>query len=840
MRKTFTYLSLFIAFMLVGTMNVWAQFEGRVEQYPTSDYATDEIRFSLTSVAEVLGTDTATLAKDLGAWADAYNNDVQGDELANLIFLNQTDETKSDNYTQGSAGGFWMTSEGNVGEWNVNSTWYNQISWDTAEDAFSFWVGQFPDTLIAGNSTNGTVTLSYNGKEASFKLGIDVVAIPEIELMADTIHSSAISVIATKSIDVIQYPRSNYNGTSYNLDFSDVIEGLGANEAALAANLNNMLYAYYYIATNDVKSDSLTNHYSSNTGFWFYPLTDESTGNYSGEVASAYSGDSRFYVESFNYDTDTKEFTFSLGQMPSINKADEKFTGSIYLVYNGKAIEIKINFIVEAEPTVNPDELTMVGKKTYTVEQFPTTDYSTTAIQVNVDSIASLIGCSATDIQLKAYSSEGVMSTNSTANNGGFWLNHDGYICAYADAEHAFFIEPASSSSLATLNVGQYPSVLKAGDVRKASLVYIFGGNYFEVEVVLNVVEKEEIKEDEIQIVATEGIIKQIIPSSDYPAGDNTVLDIDYIVSLIGEAPSTGYTFYGMSAPIYATDGSDSIPSKMSDAYSCDPKPGFWMDKNGYVSNWGNDNGYGISYLPTHEFQWFQYPNARTVGDEISSTFFLFNSNTNKMIQYNVFVQYVETIVETEIVGTEDVIAAIDNPEDLTYTKVDLTAAATALGIDNPDLFGSAEVKILKTATSYTSDFYDETMGWFLDKNGWCYDVNNNPDAAMTAPVNLGYDWDFASYDFNFFTTAMGDAPADGVIYRTKVALEYDAKLYIFNVKIMNRETANGIENIDAANKVNAGNVYDLSGRLVRKNATSVKGLANGVYLLNGKKYIVK
>ena len=87
---------------------------------------------------------------------------------------------------------------------------------------------------------------------------------------------------------------------------------------------------------------------------------------------------------------------------------------------------------------------------------------------------------------------------------------------------------------------------------------------------------------------------------------------------------------------------------------------------------------------------------------------------------------------------------------------------------------------------------------------------------------------------------AVEAAPADGVIYRTKVALEYDAKMYIFNVKIMNRETANGIENIDAANKVNAGNVYDLSGRLVRKNATSVKGLANGVYLLNGKKYIVK
>ena len=35
-------------------------------------------------------------------------------------------------------------------------------------------------------------------------------------------------------------------------------------------------------------------------------------------------------------------------------------------------------------------------------------------------------------------------------------------------------------------------------------------------------------------------------------------------------------------------------------------------------------------------------------------------------------------------------------------------------------------------------------------------------------------------------------------------------------------------------------NVYNMNGQIVRKNSTSLAGLAQGVYLVNGKKYIVK
>lgn len=49
-----------------------------------------------------------------------------------------------------------------------------------------------------------------------------------------------------------------------------------------------------------------------------------------------------------------------------------------------------------------------------------------------------------------------------------------------------------------------------------------------------------------------------------------------------------------------------------------------------------------------------------------------------------------------------------------------------------------------------------------------------------------------------------------------------------------------GIADIDAASKADAYNVYNLNGMLVKKNAVSLEGLAKGIYIVNGKKYIVE
>lgn len=52
--------------------------------------------------------------------------------------------------------------------------------------------------------------------------------------------------------------------------------------------------------------------------------------------------------------------------------------------------------------------------------------------------------------------------------------------------------------------------------------------------------------------------------------------------------------------------------------------------------------------------------------------------------------------------------------------------------------------------------------------------------------------------------------------------------------------TATGIKQIDAADAAKAGNVYSIDGKLVKANATTTEGLAKGVYIINGKKYVVK
>lgn len=66
---------------------------------------------------------------------------------------------------------------------------------------------------------------------------------------------------------------------------------------------------------------------------------------------------------------------------------------------------------------------------------------------------------------------------------------------------------------------------------------------------------------------------------------------------------------------------------------------------------------------------------------------------------------------------------------------------------------------------------------------------------------------------------------------------------YMPQLRFWGDEYVNGIENVvvtDVNNNANTGDVYTMSGVKVRANATSLKGLPKGMYIMNGKKFIVK
>jgi|GEM_PF-1979568 hypothetical protein len=82
-------------------------------------------------------------------------------------------------------------------------------------------------------------------------------------------------------------------------------------------------------------------------------------------------------------------------------------------------------------------------------------------------------------------------------------------------------------------------------------------------------------------------------------------------------------------------------------------------------------------------------------------------------------------------------------------------------------------------------------------------------------------------------------------IYATRWTLKDKANpgaKYTFNIDGIN-ESVTAIQNINADGNTDiatSNTVYNLNGQVVRTNATSLEGLAKGIYIVNGKKYIVR
>jgi basic membrane lipoprotein Med (substrate-binding protein (PBP1-ABC) superfamily) len=94
----------------------------------------------------------------------------------------------------------------------------------------------------------------------------------------------------------------------------------------------------------------------------------------------------------------------------------------------------------------------------------------------------------------------------------------------------------------------------------------------------------------------------------------------------------------------------------------------------------------------------------------------------------------------------------------------------------------------------------------------------------------------------NLIITLWGDVK-DGDILKGTIYLGVKdgdvVKLYACNVTVYVSNDPASVNGITLNKKV-SGNVYDLSGRLIQRNANDTKSLSKGIYLMNGKKFIVK
>ena len=533
--KTTRIKKLVTAFLCLLTYaSAQAQFTGSAEQYPTNDYSTVPITFSLSAVATQVGTDAGTLAAALDTW-------MAGNSDTNLLFLVDPADgtTLVDGYSTNAKGGFWMSSEGANTGYGADATWYEDISWDEGSDLFAFNAGQMPDTLVAGMSCSAKFALVYNEKRADFTITLNIVAKPVYEIPEPaTLVEKDLNVTGEATVNMEQFPRGGYDSDVVDIVLDDLAAKLGLdNNAVFGDELAQLLYATEY-NNGDVeegggmKKESLSNRFTAGApGFWFRAVQNEE-GIETGECSSTDWGASdAFFMEAFRFDTATNTLTCNVGQYPGSLKGGEKLFTNVYIVYGDKVYRIRYNLdIKEKEQGSGLAGYNLVGSDEVIAEQEPTDDYSPVAIHPDMDAIAEALGCEVSAIGMYALDDKDNFA-GSTANNGGFWFDGAGTVTSWG-ATAAFFIEPPTANDFSTLNVGQYPNVLNVGDEVSANLYFINGENYFNYHVTLKIVEPTYIP-TEFESVATRTFSVQTLLTTDYTCSETWNIPNEVVMELI-------------------------------------------------------------------------------------------------------------------------------------------------------------------------------------------------------------------------------------------------------------------------------------------------------------------
>lgn len=809
---------LFAAMMLFACIPASAQFKATVEQYANSDYSQVAAEFKLTEIATALETDTATLAAALNAWYN-YDEESGAEKPADMFFLKSGEELIAD-YSTNAPGGFWMSGDcRNVG-YTEEAVFFEDIWFDSADDFFGLYFGQMPDTLAAGATFTPSFVLKHGEKQVTFDITYTVKPLPtmpEAEL-----EIAKLEIIGETEVTVDQTPSMSWKAYVASVSLAGVAEKFGVDAEIFPTMIPNQLYQARIDLTYGLKVDSLI-AITVNDGWGRVAMSLE--GDTLTEVCSANYGSledlKAFYTNGWSFDAATDTLSCNMGQFPERMVAGDQLYSYVYLVYGNKAFRIKYILNVIEDPNAgknNLEDMTKVGSEVIRIEQQPDNNYTASTITLNTDSIAGLLGCTVDDMTFQAIDNNGNLSNNGTANAGGYWMTQGGIICGWGTNAY-FFVEPATANDFSELRIGQMPGNTAIGEEGKALMYLVANGCYYELDITLAIVEGEKV-EQTFESVATRSFTVQQLQDNNYAWSEQSA-SIPYaqIYELIGTSEPVLYALHIDS--IAATTG-----EKYTKAYTCDPNPGFWLTEDGRRTTWGAPSPWGISgaYVSNSEaytINCIQYPNACTIGDVYTGQFFLVNEENQKMITINLTYQIVETIVQAEIVGEEWINLPVGINMDDQEVEYDFTKIATAFGLESVNaLFEGYYVKALKADGTYTDG---------IDVFGSAVMLTLTGAADEYGVIGIQI-----SDDYSKFITFINESIEAPFKAEATICFEIDAKRYVIHITLLDPESyeaAQGIEGISADKK--DGKIYNLQGQ-------EVAAPAKGIYIMNGKKFLVK
>ena len=802
---------------LLAGMTAQAQFQGTVTQYPTSDYSNSPAKFKLTEVAQALETDTATLAKAYNTWQEAET--WEGENMFWLIGANDaaTDEPTADGK------GFWMTAEGERIGYGEGAIWFAFALVDVENDVFSINCGQMPNTMKAEDSGHAKFQLRYNGKSVNFEVTLNVVAKPVVDIPQPELAWGKLTIVEEITKDVTQKPRSGYDADKVEVDLTEALTKLGVSGDLLKDELSQLLFAKKAYVTEDAvmgaqMSDSLTNESSAGApGFWLRNFSD-AEGNPTFECGRfAYDGDDCFYAEAFAFDTETGILSCNIGQMPNKLKGGNTYFADIYIVYGDKAIKIRYNLILPEVKVGTLEDYEKAGENTIRVEMEPAESYDTKNFSIDIETMVNALGCQVGEIDdFYMLDSEIDFATGKNQEGVGYWVSMEGKVVSWGN-DAMFYVTP-KADDYSKFGVGQYPGHMNIGDSARATLYFVAGSKYYQLNVDLVIVAPKQV-EVVFESVAQRSIEVQQVPG-EYEWTSGVEIPTEWVEQQIGTSDWVLYALAKLNDDGTEKEGNE----RYSKSYTCTPYPGFWMDGEGRNVGWNQTpTRVGITVAsPEGKFSLMQHPGV-VLGDVFRFPIFLVNEENGKMVTFNFTYSIVESVVEIEEVGSEDIVLPVSADDDGASATIDLSDVLKAFDITLDALANGQFLHGITADGTYGSgvSLYD---GLAFNDKGVC--VTEDPFMFFDAELNED------GKSITVTTCATADV-ADDYSEIGTVCFLIEGKRYVLNVKFVSEAIYTGITEHHSVPHTSLSAVYDLQGRKVVKTQ-------RGLYIQNGRKYMVK
>ena len=868
MKKTFTNLLSAIALTFLFAIPSMAQFEGTVEEIPVG-YKTYPIKFNLTDVSQALGFETS--ASFAEAWEQSSLE--TADVKPILVECPDTLGGYSTNYTQSTFGGFWMNAQGQVVDWvgDVTTTteksrpvFYDIIEIDTDSDLMRFHIGQYPDVCAVGDTYTATIRVTNQGAVApappvvTFTLRLQIKEPSKIEEPVTVL--SKLNIVGKETITVHQVPRNTTTADVVGTDVGNMLQALGCTADQVSDNITSIMFTYKSVIENITElvviSDSLTNTPTAGTppSWWFSKLEipeDPNGGFYDSCYAVSYGESSYFYTEAWRIDGDS--IFFNIGQYPNKFKANERAFSDIFVINGSNAYKYTVELLIDEPENIETGDWVKVGSLTLDYVQEVRQSYDTQTNSVDINEVMEKVGVSSTS-DLIVYWSNGmegddlVISDAYNADpNPGFYLTADGNIGSWTSGDPWYvLVDPTSG----TVEVGQYPNKVSVGDNYQTTLMLAANGKYYELKINLDI--QAEDRSDWEQVDAVDWIWEAI-------GGQEYVQDSSAVFTYYEEIQN----ILGTQSPTFMAQSSVEGETWTS-ATTCNPPVGYWCNWKGQATAWTNQTRIAICFdVPDKKFISLLMADSTgvpQVGETFTAPYIFANETEKTFVLVNITVNMVsEKSAATAVVASDEMTIDLGTSDEMGQREypgvtINLFEAANLENAPewwNTDLYFASGTVAVSNKAYYISgsDNSDGNVApapvpwtWMTAEDAtalatWWYGADGKSVNAETNPDDVKIE---VMYDKPNLIIFPYSPLAKKEAYKFGVKFAYDDEAVVFDLTVAEKEAAVGITNIEVRSGATTNNVYDMNGRLVRSQVTDTNGLARGLYIVNGKKVLVK